>query len=554
MISQLTIRNFSLIDLLTIDFYKNLNIFTGETGAGKSILIDAIRFGLGERVKSTQIRDKDINCFVEIVFDLPKKLIDETPVFNEYLIEDENELIINRTYSPDGRVKNKVNGFSITNSQIKELGNYLVDFHGPNDHQMILSADSHIEMLDKLCDFKEIMPSYYKTYREYTDLLTQKQKLNKADESRERELDMLKHQIAELKQVPLNETAYETLRNEIDRINNAEKLYESACQIIQILSNNDSNISENISNMFTPMRSLNQTDENTKEFSQILSRIQSDTEELISGLNTYIEKLSFEPEEARQLNTQYNIYYEILRKYGPTIKEAERFYAQAEERYDLLNNLEQNTADLEEKITVTKDKLKKYASEITSIRKKQAKFLKETVEKELSELGIKYVQFECRVEKKELSNNGADNIIFYISPNLGETLKPLAEIVSSGEAARVMLALKKALTEVDPIPVLIFDEIDAQIGGRLGTIIGKKLKSIAENRQVIIITHLPQIASFADRHFKVFKAVKNNRTITTVNKLEGEIRVKELAEMMSGEEKTEISIEHARKILKQSAH
>ncbi|MFH1645915.1 MAG: DNA repair protein RecN, partial [Candidatus Omnitrophota bacterium] len=283
-----------------------------------------------------------------------------------------------------------------------------------------------------------------------------------------------------------------------------------------------------------------------------LTRIQSDTEELLSELNSYTESLSFEPEEAQRVNAQYNIYYDILRKYGPTIKDAEVFFINAKERFELLNNLEQNSADLDKKIELSKNNLKKTASKITAIRKKQAMFLKDTIEKELSELGIKNVQFECRVEKNELTINGADSVTFYISPNLGEELKPLAEIVSSGEAARVMLALKKALTEVDPIPVLIFDEIDAQIGGRLGTIIGKKLKSIAENRQVILITHLPQIASFADRHFKVFKTVENNRTTTTVSKLEGETRVKELAEMMSGDEKTDISLEHARKILNQA--
>ncbi|MFH1645445.1 MAG: AAA family ATPase, partial [Candidatus Omnitrophota bacterium] len=252
MISQLTIKNFSLIDSLTIDFYKNLNIFTGETGAGKSILIGALRFALGERIKSTQIRNKDINCFIEISFQLPEKLITETPLFKEYLATDENELIISRTYNPDGRVKNKINGLSVTASQLKELGNHLLDFHGPNDHQMLLSPESHINMLDKLCNLGEIMAPYAENFKEYTKLLLQKEELDQANSSRDRELDMLKHQITELKQVSLTEEAYETLQNDLARINNAEKLYESANQIIQILSNEDSGISENLSNAFAP--------------------------------------------------------------------------------------------------------------------------------------------------------------------------------------------------------------------------------------------------------------------------------------------------------------
>ncbi|MFH1753626.1 MAG: DNA repair protein RecN, partial [Candidatus Omnitrophota bacterium] len=215
-------------------------------------------------------------------------------------------------------------------------------------------------------------------------------------------------------------------------------------------------------------------------------------------------------------------------------------------------DLEHNEASLTKKIAALKKELRKSADIITQGRKKTALALQKTIEKELTDLGIKRVEFECRIEEVELNHNGKDSVTFYISPNAGESLKPLADIISSGEAARVMLALKKALINVDPIPVLIFDEIDAQIGGRLGTVTGRKLKELSEARQVILITHLPQIASFADAHYKVSKSVVNNHTITAVKALDGELRVKELAKMMSGDKESRISLHHAQDMLAQA--
>jgi len=549
MLTQLVIKNFGLIDEVSIEPGEGLNVLTGETGAGKTILIDALRFTLGERLNSSQIRDASRPCTVEAVFELSDKYLAEYPVFSEHTSSDDSRLIINRTAAPDGRSRIKVNGLNLAVSELKNLGNHLVDFHGPNDHQLLLSSDSHITTLDRLSDLGSLKKEYSEIYGEYSALLRRQKDLDELAASRERDLDLLTHQIKELEQVPLDEQKYEDLKHEQARLDNAEKLHESVQALIQILEDEEYGLTETVRKSFTPMGELNRMDESTRDFAELLDRIQSSADVLLSSLRAYADNLTFEPDTAGQVQKKNDIYYDIIRKYGPSLSDAKKFYEEARRKYDLLVDLEHNDAELKKKTREAEKAATLLASKITKARKKTAALLKDTIESELKELGIKHVLFECRIEKAELGPDGRDKVTFYISPNAGEDLKPLAEIVSSGEAARLMLALKKALTRVDPIPVLIFDEIDSSIGGRLGTITGKKLKSISTDRQVILITHLPQIASFGNVHFKVIKRVEKGRTLTDVRPLEGDDRVKELAEMMSGEGKSDLSVKHARDML-----
>jgi len=548
MISQLTIQNLGLIDKVTIDFRQHLNILTGETGAGKSILIDALRFVLGERVNSSLVRNSKLPCTVEAIFEIQKKHLSEYDAFLEYF-DEENQLIINRSYLPDGRSRIKINGFTVTLTQLKKLGDNLVDFHGPHDHQLLFSVQSHIKMLDHLSNINTLKESYLKIYYKYNELLKKQIELKEMAASQEKELDTLKYQIAELSSVPLDEAKYEELLSEQKKLDNRERIYENLNTIIDMLENNETGISETIRKTFSPMKNLTNIDQSTKNFMEQLNTLQETSDELLNNLNTYRDSLCFDTDTTQNISSLCDIYYSIKRKYGPTLESALKFHEQAKEKYELLSNLEHNTESLNKEISSLQEKLNKTADKISKQRKKTAIILQKTIEKELKDLGIKQVEFKCRFEKTALKQDGYDSVEFYISPNAGESLKPLADIVSSGEAARVMLALKKALIEVDIIPVLIFDEIDAQIGGRLGTITGRKLKELSHGRQVILITHLPQIASFADAHYKVVKKVKDNRTITIIEYLENEMQVKELAEMMSAENESSIAINHAREML-----
>ena len=549
MLTQITIKNFGLIDSLSIEFQSNLNILTGETGAGKSIIFDALRYSLGDRITSSQVRDPKSPCIVETVFDLSKKQLLEYAPFREFLNDDETTLIINRTFNPDGKNKNKINGFNVTLTQLKELGNHLVDFHGANDHQMLLDPKSHLSIVDRLSKIETLKTEYSQNFAKYIHLKNKIDKINEIASSRDREIDLLSHQIKELEQVPLDSTSYEECVNEHTRISNIETLCEDSTQLLNLFEGGQYSISEILGQSFPLIRSLTNTDPSTSNISDILNQIKDSTDELSTELRNYLDNLSFDPENAKSINTRYDIYIDILRKYGPSIEDAAEFHEGIKDKFDLISNLETNKSNLKKEIIAAEKDLRSIAAKISSQRKKTATLLKTTIENELRELGIVHVQFECRIEKAELNENGFDSVLFYISPNAGEALKPLWEIVSSGEAARLMLALKKALTKVDPIPVLVFDEIDAQIGGRLGTITGKKLKEISQNRQVILITHLAQIASFAHSHFKVLKKVKDNRTQVHIELLNSHDRILELAHMMGGDKKSNISIKHAHDML-----
>ncbi len=550
MITQLIIQNFGLIDRLLIEFVEDLNVLTGETGAGKSILIGALRYALGERFSLNQMHDPKIPCVVEMVGELPGELIKENELLKEFLDGDDRQIIISRTTMPDGKNKIKLNGFSITLSQLKEVGDLLVDFHGPNDHQMLLASESHIKILDRLCgSIGPLKNAYAALYEEYKNINHSLDEIREGVMTRERDVDLLGHQIMELERVSLDTKSYEEAMEKETQLKNCEKLFENVSALISVFESDQSGISDSISRTFSFMRPLSSIDKKVAAFEKKLEGLQSLSEDILSDLREYQEKLSFEPQEARELSQRCDAYQDILRKYGPTIEDAAAFYKKSKERYDFLINIEHNDSVLCESLKKAEKALKDAAGKITKERRKVAASLAKTIESELKDLGIAHVRFECRISPVEPRADGSDLVTFFISPNLGEELKPLSEIVSSGEAARVMLALKKALTKVDPIPVLIFDEIDAQIGGRLGSVIGKKLCDLAADRQVILVTHLPQIASFAGRHFKVFKNTVGSRTVTTLDLLDKNGRIREMAQMMSGEKESDISVTHAKEML-----
>ncbi|MDP2654480.1 MAG: DNA repair protein RecN [Candidatus Omnitrophota bacterium] len=549
MLSQITIRNFGLIDQISLEFSSQLNVLTGETGAGKSIVIDALRFALGERPKSPPARNPETPSVVEAVFEIKDKSLRKDDLLAEYFQDDGADLIIQRQLLPDGKNKIKINGFAVTISQLKDIGDRLVDFHGPHDHQMLFSEGSHVGILDQLTDFGEHMEAFRGRYQEYARLQTEWQDLQALSLSRERDLEMLSHQVKELEQIPLDQAKYDELSQDMVKIKNAEKLYHCVSELIGLFEGQEVGLSEMIRRAFAPMRTLNQIDEKTASLSDHLAGLQDNSEQLLAQLRDYLSSLSFRPEESEDLNRRYDIYEDIRRKYGPSLEEAKRFYEEAKQKYDLMVNFEHNDRELKEKIENLRVELKKVADKLTKARKKTAQSLKMTIEKELRDLGIEHVAFEARVTPEEFHKDGSDKVVFYISPNAGEDMKPLSQIVSSGEAARTMLALKKAMTRVDPIPVLVFDEIDAQIGGRLGTITGGKLKELSKDRQVLLITHLPQIASFGDRHFKVTKAVSAGRTVTRVQELDAKARVQELSQMMAGKDENRISVSHAEEML-----
>ena len=476
MLTSLAIQNFGLIERLSIEFTRGLNVLTGETGAGKSILIDALRFVLGERFETSQMREPQLPLGVEAVFELAGKEFKNHPLLAEYLKE-ETTLILQRSIQPDGRNRIKVNGAALTVTQLKELGDTLVDFHGPHDHQMLLAEHHHAEILDKLIAFDNLMVEYGVLYKEHSDLNSKLEELTQLSQTQHRDRELLEHQIKELEQVPLDESKCNELLTEQTKLTNAERLYQCVQEILNILEDDEAGVNQSLRKAFGPLKTLKQLDPSTASLEAIGELIQEQAGNLTRELSSYGESLTFNEERAQEIYTQVNVYSDLKRKYGPGLKEAQAFYQTIKTKFELIKNFEHNDRALRLELEKVEKNLGELAQKITKKRRAAAEKLKKTIEDELKELGIPHVQFAVELIKVPFHADGGDSVRFFISPNAGEELKPLAHIVSSGEAARVMLALKKALVKVDPIPVLIFDEIDAQIGGRLGTITGKKLKS-----------------------------------------------------------------------------
>lgn len=551
MIESITIKNFGIIEQTTLEFADGLNVLTGETGAGKSILIDALCFALGERFQTSYLRTGADSCTVEAFFRLKPIFLRSLPGWDDFK-NDDNTLVIQRSVTADGRNKARINGFTATVALLKEIGDRLIDFHGPNDHQQLLAEDRHLLIVDALTDFKTTYRDYTAAFTRYSATKKQLAALQALAQSRERDTGLLAHQIKELEQVPLSEEDLAEIERDRLKINNSEKLYIHITQALSILENDEISLESLLARSFKPLQHLSGIDDNASVHLDSLASLQEHAATLVADLRDYADSLSFDPGFALSVNNRYDAYIDIKRKYGPTLQDARKFYDEAKSKFSLLNDFEHNEEDLNAALKSDEETLTKLGRVITQARKKTADLLKKTIEKELRELAFKNINFEARIEKAPLSPAGADKVIFFISTNTGEDLKPLADIVSSGEAARLMLAIKRALMKVDPVPVLIFDEVDAQIGGRLGTVIGTKLKEVSLHRQVILITHLPQIAAFAETHFKIEKTVVQGRTRTVVSHLELKDRIKELAHMMSGDKMTDVSLKHARDMINEA--
>lgn len=548
MLTRLFIQNFGLIDETNIDFGPGLNVLTGETGAGKSILIDALRCVLGERMDSSFIRDPKKNCQIEAVFSLDPHLL-KSEHFNEFINTDENELIIQRSLAADGKGKIRVNGLTLTVGQLKNLGNHLIDFHGPHDHQLLLSKDEHVGMLDRLAQIEKLKTSYKEAFSHYRIKQQELDQLISLSQTRQRDIELLSHDVEELSSVKLTDEDYSNIQQEQIKIQNSERLFTYLQQALHIFENEDAALSATIKKLYSPLRHLNDIDEKTIAWTNELNLIQEQIDNIHSQISSYSDSLNFDEDHAEKINELSHQYKDILRKFGPDLLSARQHLEKSSKTLEQIKNFAENDAQLREQIKMSYSECVQIGQKISKARKQASNLLNETVEKELKDLGILHVRFEVRLNKTEPHAEGIDDVEFYISPNAGEELKPLAQIVSSGEAARVMLALKKALIKVDPIPVLIFDEIDAQIGGRLGSITGKKLKELANVRQTILITHLPQIASFAQHHFKVTKSVKSSRSVTSVIRLDKQAQEDEIAQMMSGQKVSDISRAHAKDML-----
>jgi DNA repair protein RecN (Recombination protein N) len=548
MLKELSIKDYGLIDSLTLTFAEGLNVFTGETGAGKSIIIGALRMALGSRMSATNIREGSDSCTVEAVYILSRSPLKDDPRIKEFLDEDAT-IIIRRTVGTDQKNKIKVNGRSLTVNELKTIGDALTDLHGPHDHQMLLDESKHIAFLDDLTAFNGIDGDFSRAYASYRSLVSALHTLRADNRDREQELDVLAFKIKELSQVPLDAVEHDALFAEQKRIQNTETLHRLTATLSSLIEDDEHSLSRLLREVSAAAVSVARIDDSAEYIAEETTDIQERINDLASKISSYRDALSYDDERATHVNDVCDRYNALKRKYAPTIEELIAYADDAQKRHKLLSDYEHNSTQLEKDTLAAKTICETIAKKMRAARCKAAEKMQRDIVSELKDLGIKSVAFRVSIEDADLNERGSDLVRFYISTNAGETLKPLSEIVSSGEAARVMLALKKTLAATDPVPTLVFDEIDAQIGGRLGTVIGKKLTELSLNRQVILITHLPQIAAFGNAHYRIVKQTARDRTVTTAALIEGDDRLTELAHMLSGKENDKTALTHAREML-----
>jgi DNA repair protein RecN (Recombination protein N) len=550
MLTQLHIKNFALIENLTIEFSPELNVLTGETGAGKSILIDAIRFVLGERMDGLRGVESEKACFVEAAFEVADEFLKKCPLLEPYLAG-EGLLVLRREHL-QGKSRVWINNRLVTVSNLKEIGICLIDIHGQYDHQLLLDSQSHLNLTDRFAKTEEIKKAYGMLFEEYAALLREQKELVQLEENKERELDLLKYQINEIERAEIEEMNEEEMEQERIRLANAERLSGMATRALDVLDDRDSSAAGLLADALKEISALAKLDGSLDKVRSDGENVQYSLQEIVSALREYRENLTFDPVRLQEIEKKLDLLEHLKRKYGGSYGKVLEFFREAKTKYERLTDTDVARTDIEKKIKSVAPKLEEVAAKLSLKRKKAGELLKRTIESELKDLQILHAQFEVRIEKTDFCEDGSDRLEFLARMNPGQPLLPLKKIISGGEASRVMLAMKKALMEVDPIPTLIFDEIDTNIGGRLGQVTGQKLKSLAGQRQVLLVTHLPQIASFADRHMKVTKTVQKGKTIVCYEVLEGDDRVRELAQMMSGHQETEISKRHAEEMLNQA--
>src|SRR5216110_3125674 len=551
-LTLLRIKNLALVEELEWQLGPGFIAITGETGAGKSIIIGALQLLLGERADKSLIRTGADLCTVEAIFsgaDLRKL----NPQFVEAGIEPcENDLIIKRSFSATAGTRQFINGSPTTLSILKNLGDELVDLHGPHDHQSLLSTETQLSLLDSFARAEEQLDEYRRHYRQLQTLVAEHAALNTAETTREQELDLLRHQIAEIKSANLVPGEEEEIEKRYRLASNSKRLIELANTAVNKLSEADDSVLSQLAETQRLLRELEKIDNSIAQFSSAHAASVVELSEISRALSTYAEKLDLDPEQLAALEQRVSLFETLKRKYGGSIAEVIAFGERAAER---MREIEGRDAELERlagEIEITRTSLNQAGTALRKLRVKAGPKLSETIRRNLRDLGFRQSEFEAKLAAlDEPRPNGFDSVELLFSPNPGEPLKPLRTIASSGEISRLMLAIKSALAAHDAIPLLVFDEIDTNVGGEIAHAVGAKMQNLGRDHQVICITHLPQVAATASSHFVVTKEVVRGRTFSNLREVSGKTRNEEIARMLGG--KSESALKLAASLLKGGA-
>ncbi|NLJ55925.1 MAG: DNA repair protein RecN [Firmicutes bacterium] len=557
MLAYLHMQNFALIDDLSLEFFPGMNVLTGETGAGKSMLIGAINLILGERASSEQVRSGTEQAFIETVFTVAPDYKQLREILAENGLLQETELIILREISLSGRNICRVNGRAVPLSLLKELGSVLVDLHGQHSHQSLLKPEKHLFFLDEFGgrELLNIKHSYQETYRRWQQVQKKLKVRGASPEERKRKLELLIFQRDEILEASLTAAEEESLQQRLLLLNNMEKLHTMASRAyFEIYSSDNAlqaSVVDQIGSIEKEMSSLLEIDPQLVPFVEILQEISTGLTELGRELYTYLDGLTFSAEEKTETENRLELYRRLKEKYGATVEEVLSFAEKCIQEITVLENSAAKTLRWEAEERSLRQETAQIAAQLTAQRKKTAQKLKLLVTEALQELSMESACFDVQfTEQKAPGPTGREELEFLFSANPGEPPKPLVRIISAGEAARVMLALKSILAAQDHIPTLIFDEIDSGIGGYTIQKVSEKMVGLSKKHQVICVTHSPQIASAADHQYYIFKEVSQGRTATAVRYLQGEKRIMEIARLLNGGNIDNITKKHAAELLK----
>lgn len=551
MLCQLSIENIALIDKLTLDLKDGLNILSGETGAGKSIIIDSLNFVLGERADKSLIRYGTDKASVEAVFEDY-----QTSEVKDYLddlgIEVEDVLILRRKMSGDGKNECRINGRISTLSTLKGLTELLVDIHGQHEHQSLLKSANHITLLDKLGEkqiatLKEEVASDYKNY---TSLRREFSRFGNADE-RARKLDILTFQIDEIEKADVKDGEEDELLSARKRIRNMEKIISALEGAKNLLDGYDSqSVSASLKNSGALLGTISSHDEAIEPILDRLDSCKVEITDISATLADMLEKLDFDSRSADKIEERLEVVRTILRKYGGSFESLQKFYDEATKEANILANAAQRVEELEIEIAKATKKLLESAKTLSKERRKVADKFEKDITNELCDLGMGGSTFKVETTAVEdvddISANGMDSVEFMISPNVGEPLKPLAKIISGGEMSRFMLAFKNILAGVDDIGTMVFDEIDTGISGNISQVVSEKMCNISRARQVIAVTHMPSLAAMADNHYLISKSTENGKTLTHVDLLDDD--TDEVARLIGGNDYSIYAVPHAKEM------
>lgn len=544
-LKEINIQNFAIIDNLHLEFHSGFVVFTGETGAGKSIILDALDVVLGGKAAQEMIRSGAEKAVIECVFEVDGKSIDLNELLlSEDLFEEDRSLILSREIRMEGRTTARINGRSVSTSFLKEVGQLLVDIHGQTEHLSIFNPRTHIELLDRYANFPELVREYTNAYSNYLKVNRELTSLRTSVASAAERADLLKFQVEEIEKAKLRLNEDLELKQERDRLANAEALAQFARQSLQVLdegSYESPAVTDQFGILTGFIHSLAKLDASNQIIADKAEGIAEEINDLIIALRDYSDSIEFNPARLETVEDRIDLINTLKRKYGAEIEDILQKKDKSVLELESLSTSDATIQQLEELRQVFIRQITEIGKKLSQKRNEAAQKLSQSVETELEQLKMSAARFEIRIESADFSTtehgkepfgkNGFDSVEFMIAPNIGEGFKPLVKIASGGETSRLMLALKNSLAKADQIPTLVFDEIDQGIGGRIGSIVGQKLYNLSLDHQVFCVTHLPQLAAYGTQHFKVDKFTKDDRTTTSVKQIEDEERVIELSQM-----------------------